>query len=58
MTVNKERKTKRLTELNNKLQPVKPNEKQYLSRDEAIVLCLRSGVDNGRYQAVREGVRF
>jgi LysM repeat protein len=56
---------KRLNELNDKLQPLLPNQKQQLSEDEAIVLLLRRGADKGRHPAVggsqpplREGINL
>jgi hypothetical protein len=49
---------KSLAELNDKLQPLLPNQKQRLSEDEAIVLLLRRGADKGRHPAVREGINL
>lgn len=50
------KREQRLTELNKLLQPLKPNQQQRLSQDEAITLLLRRNADVGRYPAAREGI--
>jgi hypothetical protein len=52
------KREQRVKELDERLSPLKLNQKQRLSKDEAIVLLLRREADKGRHPAVREGIRL